>query len=106
MLFESLHHSAEQGELILVDGGYCRYHLRNDGQITIYEILVLPDRQRQGIGTAMLDQLRALNPASLYASCPTDLPANTWYQHRGFTLEHTDTTRTGRELNRWRLALS
>lgn len=106
MLFESLSRSAEQGELILVEGGYCRYHLRQDGQVTIYEILVLPVCRRQGIGQAMLQRLTALPGAtSVFARCPADLAANGWYAAMGFELEGTEHTRSGRLLNRWHLAI-
>jgi ribosomal protein S18 acetylase RimI-like enzyme len=106
MLFESLHHSAQHDELILVDDGLCRFHLRHDGQLTIYEILVLPRSQRQGIGSAMLETLKQIPGAtSIFAKCPQDLPANAWYRARGFTLEDTETTRSGRRLNLWRFPL-
>ena len=103
MIFEVLQQAAENRELILVDGGICDYHLRRDGQITIREIIVLPERQRQGIGTAMLEQLKALKSKSIFAKCPADLPSNGWYSHSGFQLEGEETTRSGRKINLWRL---
>lgn len=106
MIFESLNSAAERGELILVDGGMCHWHLRRDGQLTIREIIVLPDHQGQGVGAAMLDTLRCVPGAtSIFAKCPYDLPANDWYQRRGFADEGTETTRTGRWLRLWRLQL-
>lgn len=42
MIFETLCESAKRDELILVDGGFCHWHLRRDGQLTIREIIVLP----------------------------------------------------------------
>ena len=101
VIFESLHDSAERGELILIDGGYCRWHLRRDGVITIYEIL----STRPGAGAAMLAQLIARQPVAIVAKCPADLPSNAWYLRRGFELSATETTRSGRVLNVWRLAL-
>ena len=50
MIFETLNESNERGELLLVDGGMCHYHLRRDGQLTIREIIVQHDRQGQGVG--------------------------------------------------------
>ena len=100
MIFESLHDSAQRGELLLIDGGYCRWHLRRDGQITIYEIL----SQRPGAGQEMLTRLLAQQAAAITAKCPADLEANMWYQRRGFVLAATETTRSGRVLNVWRLA--
>jgi hypothetical protein len=104
MIFEALYKSAELGELTLVDNGYCRWHLRRDGQITIGEIIVT--KQGCGIGTAMLEKLKCVQGAtSIFAKCPSDLPANRWYERRGFTLESVEYTKSGRELKLWRLYL-
>jgi hypothetical protein len=102
MIFESLHDSAERGELILVDGGYCRWHLRRDGTITIYEIL----SQRPGVGQEMLARLQAAGASAITAKCPADLPSNEWYARRGFQRAAVETTRSGRTLNVWRLECS
>jgi GNAT superfamily N-acetyltransferase len=107
MIFESLYTSAERGELILVPNGMLRYHLRKDGQATIYEIVVLPGRQKRGIGTGMLEELkRRAGMTSIFARCPADLESNSWYVRRGFVCEGEETTRTGRRLKLWRLTLS
>ncbi len=98
MIFESLYESAEKGELILIDGGYCRWHLRKDGTITIYEIL----SARPGAGSAMLNQLKLLGKP-IRAKCPDDLPSNNWYMRRGFRLDKFEITPSGRRLNVWRL---
>lgn len=104
MIFETLHGSAERGELILVDGGYCRWHLRKDGQLTIYEILVLPERRGEGIGTTMLETLKAVpGMTSIFARCPGHLLANNWYRKRGFVCEDTVLTNKGTVLASWRL---
>ena len=106
MIFEPLMESGNRGELILVDGGFCHWHLRRDGQITIREIIVLPERRGQGVGMAMLEQLRRTpGAASIFAKCPADLPANEWYRSRGFTDEGTEMTKSGRWLKLWRLTL-
>lgn len=106
MIFETLMESAERGELILVDGGLCHWHLRRDGQLTIREIIVLPDRRGLGVGAAILARLRTTPGAtSIFAKCPAELPANGWYSHMGFECEGTETTPAGRELNLWRLQL-
>ncbi len=109
MIFEVLHEAAKRKELILWDGGMCHYHVRRDGQITICEIIVLPDRQRQGVGTRLLEALKGiahvLGCTSILAKCPSDLPANGWYEHKGFTREATERTKSGRGINVWRLAL-
>ena len=102
MIFETLYESSQRGELLLIDGGMCHWHLRRDGQLTIREII----STRPGAGSLMLTHLAATpGSASLFAKCPTDLAANDWYCRRGFVLEATETTRSGRTLNHWRLAL-
>ncbi len=102
MIFETLYESAQRGELILIDGGMCHWHLRRDGQVTIREII----STRPGAGSAMLAVLKQTPGAlSLFAKCPADLPANDWYKRRGFTCEGTDTTPSGRVLRLLRLYL-
>jgi ribosomal protein S18 acetylase RimI-like enzyme len=104
MIFETLYGSATKEELILVEGGLCHWHLRKDGQLTIREIIVLPEYQRQGIGTAMLEELKTKGATSIFAKCPVDLiSGNAWYEKHGFTLEGIEKTRTGRKINLWRL---
>lgn len=102
MIFETLHDSAQRGELLLAEGGFCHWHLRRDGQVTIREIIsTIP-----GSGSRMLEILKRTHAAvSLFAKCPTDLPANEWYARRGFVCEGEETTRTGRTLKLWRLRL-
>ncbi len=97
MIFESLHESSIKNELILIDGGYCRWHLRRDGSITIYEII----SQKPGAGQVMLARLVAQKPVAIVAKCPTDLPANNWYERRGFQLDRIEPTRSGRQINVW-----
>lgn len=104
MVFETLYASAQRGELILVDGGLCHYHLRRDGQLTIREILVT--EPGQGIGSRLLQRLREVPGAtSIFAKCPADLGANLWYARRGFQREAEEVTQTGRRLIWWRLQL-
>ncbi len=98
MLFVVLSEAVQRGELFLVDGGLCHWHQCRDGSITIRDILVLPDRQRQGIGTTLLARLEAKHPTHLTARCPTHYPSNTWWSHQGFVLSH---TLKGGTLNVW-----
>jgi hypothetical protein len=106
MIFEPLMESARRGELILVEGGLCHWHLRRDGQLTIREIIVLPERQKQGIGISMLDRLKSVPGAkSIFAKCPAGLASNGWYERVGFSFEGKETTRGGRKLKLWRLKL-
>lgn len=107
MIFEILVESANNGELILVNGGFCHWHLRRDGQLTIREIIVLPEMRYKGIGRSIIEQLKqTVGATSIFARCPIDLPANKWYSVMGFILEGTEITKTGRVLNLWRLKLN
>lgn len=102
MIFETLYESSKRGELILVDGGMCHWHLRRDGQLTIREII----STRPGAGSEMLETLKSVDGAtSLLAKCPVDLKANGWYRRREFILERQEVTKTKRVLNVWRLNL-
>lgn len=102
MIFDALYESAQRGELLLVDGGICHWHLRRDGQLTIREII----STRPGAGRVMLERLAATPGAtSLYAKCPADLLANGWYARMGFHCEGEERTRSGRRLLLWRYPL-
>jgi hypothetical protein len=103
MVFEALYEAAQAGELLLIEGGICHWHHRRDGQVTIREII----STRPGAGSAMLTYLNAIEGAtSLLARCPASLESNAWYERRGFVLEATETTKSGRTINVWRLILN
>lgn len=101
MIFETLHESAQNGELILIDGGLLRYHLRRDLTITIHEIISL----KPGAGREMLAMLvqrgRSANATMIRAKCPADLKSNGWYRRVGFCCGGEETTPSGRKLNLW-----
>lgn len=99
MIFEALHDSAKRGELLLIDGGYCRWHLRRDGQLTILEIISL----RRGAGLELLNRLLLVGARCIVAKCPADLSANNWYERRGFRCVDYETSRSGRMINVWQL---
>lgn len=102
MIFNTLYESSQRKELLLIDGGFCHFHLRKDWQLTIREII----STRPGAGQEMLKRLCATPGAkSLFAKCPADLPANAWYERRGFICEGEEITRSGRVLKLWRLPL-
>lgn len=99
MIFDSLHESSQRGELLLVDGGLCHWHLRRDGQLTIREIL----STRKGAGRKMLRRLELTPDAtSLFAKCPVRLPANAWYSRQGFHVERLETVNSGAKVMHWR----
>lgn len=102
MIFETLWDAAKRNELLLVENGFCHWHLRRDGQLTIREII----STQLGTGSKILNELKQVPGAtSLFAKCPADLDANEWYEKRGFFLEGEETTRSGRQLKLWRLSL-
>lgn len=102
MIFDALYESAQRGELLLIDGGICHWHLRRDGQLTIREII----STRPGAGKEMLNYLRGVPYAtSIFAKCPERLQSNEWYLRQGFTLEGQELTKAGNGVNLWRLQL-
>lgn len=105
MIFEALYEAYKKGELIMLDGGFCRWHLRRDGQITIHEILSCVP----GTGTRMLEILwkigKSRNASCIVAKCPDDLAANGWYASHGFKHAGIHETASGRTLNIWLLQL-
>lgn len=103
MIFETLYESSKKGELLLVDGGMCHWHLRRDGNITIREIITT--KKNQSVGENILKYLESKNPISLFAKCPENLNANKWYASQGFELEGEEITKTGRKLLLWRKKL-
>lgn len=102
MIFDALFESAKIGELILLDGGMCRWHLRRDGQITIREIISI----RPGAGSEILERLKKVVGAkSILARCPAHLDANAWYEKRGFHKSNTEELPSGRLIHTWVLWL-
>jgi len=99
MIFETLWESSKKGELLLIENGFCHYHLRRDGQLTIREII----SQEKGKGRLMLEMLIAKSPDSIFAKCPADLEANGWYKKMGFQLVSVEEAKSGRTINCWRL---
>jgi hypothetical protein len=101
MIFEALYESAKRGELLLIDGGYVRFHIRRDRQMTILEII----STRRGAGSVLWTLLLAIaidkNVSKIVAKCPADLEANSWYQKKNFVLDRTETTKSGRGIRVW-----
>jgi DNA primase large subunit len=101
MIFEILYDAWRNSELLLINGGFCHWHLRKDGQLTIREIF----STRRGAGSEMLKILKSKNPNSIFAKCPSDLLANDWYEKNGFVYEGYEITKMNRRINLWRLLL-
>jgi len=97
MSFMQLYDSYRRGELLMIDGAMCRWHLRKDGQITIYEII----SSKKGNGTKILDFLKGIHGGKcIVAKCPDYLSANEWYKCKGFVLKDKE-----KNLNVWCLEL-
>lgn len=91
MIFTALNEAADRNELLLVDGGMCRFHRRKDGVVVIREILVLPSSRRLGRGRRMVEEVRRRHPgAKLLARCPVRTSdgrvgeGNAFWRHLGF----------------------
>lgn len=99
MIFNALYESALRNELILIEGGFCRWHLKQNGQIIIYEII----STKPGAGSHMLSILKNIKGAkSISAKCPDYLPqANAWYEKKGFILIDQSLTKDGKVINLW-----
>lgn len=103
MIFEALHEAWKRGELICVEGGFCRWHKRQDGQLTIRELLSM----RPGAGSEMLEKLKAVpDITKIVAKCPADLESNQWYKTKGFTRTAVEKSKTGRAIHVWELKIA
>jgi len=96
VIFDALYESSQRGELMLIDGGFCHWHLRRDGQLTIREII----STRAGAGSEMLARLMTVPGATC------TLAANEWYARRGFHCIRGEATKSGKLINVWQLRLS
>lgn len=108
----ALERSIETSELIVsVDEsgairGFVHYRHRKDNHTTLYNIAVEPAFRGQSIGRGLVDQLRqeaeSRNQTSIMLKCPSELPANQFYQRYGFTLLTTENGKH-RKLHIWQL---
>jgi hypothetical protein len=102
VIFETLWESAQRGELLLIDGGFCHFHLRRDGQLTIREIIAT----RKGAGSEMLETLKQKDGVvCIFAKCPADLEANKWYRAKGFEEVGSEYTKNNRRVISWKLTV-
>jgi hypothetical protein len=102
LLFQTLMESHVRGELLLVDGGLCRFRKRQDGVVVMYEIIA----QRRGVGSAMLAALCVLpGITAIAAKCPSDFASNGWYNKKGFRCTAIEHTRSGTLLYHWHLVV-
>ena len=102
MIFAALSEAADKSELLLVDHGMCRWHLRRDGVIVIREVIVLPEARRKGLGRAMIEHVRRRLPCrKIVAKCPEEYESNACWETIGFTY-----TGTSNGINQWELLAS
>lgn len=101
MIFEALYGSAQKGELLLLENGYCRFHVRRDRKLTILEIISLAKGTGKKLLNKIVELAKAKSVKAIVAKCPADLPANAWYQKNGFSLESAESTKTNRMVNKW-----
>ncbi|MBI5668050.1 MAG: GNAT family N-acetyltransferase [Chloroflexi bacterium] len=88
--------------------GFVHYHHRRDSQTTLYHIVVNMEERRQGIGRALLSRLKVeateRGQSSILLKCPTELPANKFYEQCGYS--HIDVEPgKHRRLNVWQISL-
>lgn len=90
------------GEVV---GALLGNHCVRKPQSTVYEVAVLPEHRREGLGETLVDRFAADSPhETLVAKCPAPLPANEFYAATGWV-------RVGREegkkraLNVWELSI-
>lgn len=103
--FTELYDSAKKGELILIDGGICQYHLRRDGQITIHSIISISPGAGSKMFKMLLKEAKQKKAFCLVAKCPSNLESNKWYKKKGFKKTTTEKLKSGTIINVWHLPL-
>lgn len=97
MCFNITFDAYKKGEVIMIEGGFCRFHLRRDGQLTIHEIF----SNKPGSGKKLLSILMEKDFKFIIAKCPSYLESNKWYEKNGFYLLAQEKTNNGM-LNVWK----
>lgn len=108
-LVEAIRH----GEVLVAENeahvvAFVHYHHRLDQQTTLYNIVVSPDRRRQGTGRrlveALAEEARCLGKQCIVLKCPSELPANGFYARLGFQRWQEEPGKR-RALSLWRLLI-
>ena len=89
--------------------GLVHFYVRRDHIITLYSIAVAPAYQGQGWGrqlfNALINEARARKKSEIRLKCPSELSANTFYEHLGLQRVACETGKH-RSLNVWVYALT
>jgi len=84
-------------------------HLREDQNTTIYYLCTYSTYRRHGVGKRLMEAVavdaRLCGNKRITLKCPTQLPANHFYQSIGYTLEGSETDQEAGRLNVWTLPL-
>jgi len=76
-------------------------HCVRKPQTTLYELAVLPEYRREGIGSQLIDRVARASPHDkVVAKCPVDLPANDFYEKTGWQRTDRESGKN-RALNVW-----
>jgi len=95
---KDLHTVERDGEVV---GAALANHCVRKPQTTLYELAVLPDYRRQGIGRQLIDSLARDSPHDkIVAKCPVSLPSNKFYENTGWVCIETQDGKN-RDLNVW-----
>lgn len=95
---EDLYTVEQDGQIV---GAALGNHCVQKPQTTLYEIAVLPEYRRGGIGTELIDRMVRDSPHDkIIAKCPEDLPANEFYESLGWVRVNRDEGKN-RALNVW-----
>jgi len=70
--------------------GMVHFYMRRDSVVALYSIAVAEVYRRKGIGRLLFNELvniaRTSGRTQIRLKCPTDLPANVFYQHLGLEM--------------------
>lgn len=91
--------------------GFVNFRIKEDKTCTLYDIAVKKEYRGKGIGTRLLNYLKRMvyltggGGSYIQLKCPVELPANQFYQKRGFALITVEEGKK-RPLNVWRYELA
>lgn len=101
----------EGGDLVTIErdgqivGAALGNHCVRKPQTTLYELAVLPEYRREGIGSELVDRLASESPHDkIVAKCPAELPSNEFYDAQGWECVDREEGKN-RALNVWEYAI-